>query len=344
MKNKIKIRAAILERNFEPLKIKDIFFLDELKKNQILIKIQYSGICGSQIGEINAVKGKDKFLPHLLGHEATGKVIKINRFNSKFKVNDNVVLHWQKSPGINSKLPQYFDANGVKINAGWITTFNNYAVISENRITKLPKNISSKTGILFGCGITTAYGALMNNVNTNNINSKKILLTGFGMIGQIMLSLMTALKVSDITVIENNNEKLKMLKKKYKKINFFKDTDARDKKEFDLAFETTGNKKLIEYSYNNIKNTGKLVLIGVPNYKQKVSINTLGINYGKKIIGSYGGDIKPNIDIPKIANFIKNKKINLDSFLCGPYKFQNINVVLDKMKLGKLIKKPIIKF
>ena len=80
--------------------------------------------------------------------------------------------------------------------------------------TKLPKNISNKNGILFGCGITTAFGSLMGNINKKNINSKKILLTGFGMIGQIMLALMNALKILDITVIENNNNKLRMLKKK----------------------------------------------------------------------------------------------------------------------------------
>ena len=32
-------------------------------------------MCGSQLGEIDGVKGKDKYLPHLLGHEAVGEVI-----------------------------------------------------------------------------------------------------------------------------------------------------------------------------------------------------------------------------------------------------------------------------
>jgi hypothetical protein len=33
------------------------------------VKIHFTGICGSQIGEINGVKGPDQYLPHLLGHE-----------------------------------------------------------------------------------------------------------------------------------------------------------------------------------------------------------------------------------------------------------------------------------
>ena len=53
-KNK-KIKAAVLEKNFRPLVIKNIYLKDQLEKNQIFIKIFYTGICGSQIGEINAV-------------------------------------------------------------------------------------------------------------------------------------------------------------------------------------------------------------------------------------------------------------------------------------------------
>ena len=134
-----------------------------LSKGQVLIKIQYSGVCGSQIGEIDGVKGKDKFLPHLLGHEATGVVIKKNKSVKKIKLKDRVILHWKKGGGFNSKTPVYF-CKGKKINAGWVTTFNNYAVVSENRITKLPKNLTMKQGVIFGCALTTAYGVIFNDV------------------------------------------------------------------------------------------------------------------------------------------------------------------------------------
>ena len=41
-------------------------------------------------------KGKDKYLPHLLGHEATGKIIKVSDNTKNLKKNDKVILHWQK--------------------------------------------------------------------------------------------------------------------------------------------------------------------------------------------------------------------------------------------------------
>ena len=43
---------------------------------------------------------------------------------------DHVVLHWRKSQGIESAPPRY-TWKGQQVNAGLITTFNEYAIVSE---------------------------------------------------------------------------------------------------------------------------------------------------------------------------------------------------------------------
>ena len=115
---------------------------------------------------------------------------------------------------VNSSLPEYRDNKNRKINVGWVTTFNDYAVVSENRLT-MPKKISNYEGVLFGCGLTTAYGALFNNVNIKTLRSK-FLLTGFGMIGQIIMELIVKSGLKEITVIENNKKNQIVKKKIYK--------------------------------------------------------------------------------------------------------------------------------
>ena len=61
MKKKIEIKAAVLNKINHDLELKRIYHEGDLSKNQVLVKIIYSGICGSQIGEISGVKGKDKY-------------------------------------------------------------------------------------------------------------------------------------------------------------------------------------------------------------------------------------------------------------------------------------------
>jgi len=57
------MKAAILTELRKPLVVTDIELPKTLQIGQVLVKVSYSGICGSQLGEIDGVKGKDNFLP-----------------------------------------------------------------------------------------------------------------------------------------------------------------------------------------------------------------------------------------------------------------------------------------
>ena len=71
----MKAKFAILKKLKSPLKIVNLE-IPNLSKGQILVKMNYTSICRSQIMEIDGMRGKDKWIPHLLGHEGSGIVIK----------------------------------------------------------------------------------------------------------------------------------------------------------------------------------------------------------------------------------------------------------------------------
>ena len=125
------MKSAILVKSKQPLIIDDIGLPDTIDFGQVLVDVHYSGICGAQINEIDAVKGPDKFLPHLLGHEGSGIVKEVGLGVSTVKEGDHVVLHWRPSAGIQSPTPKY-NWDSRTVNAGWVTTFNEQAIISEN--------------------------------------------------------------------------------------------------------------------------------------------------------------------------------------------------------------------
>ena len=100
------MKSAILIESKKPLVVTDIDLPTKLEFGQVLVKVCYSGLCGAQINEIEAIKGPDKFLPHLLGHEGSGIVEKIGEGVTRVKPGDHVVLHWRKSSGIQSSTPK----------------------------------------------------------------------------------------------------------------------------------------------------------------------------------------------------------------------------------------------
>ena len=158
----ISFPAAILVKQNQPLIIDEISFEDQLCVGQVLVKLDYSGICGSQLGEIAGVKGPDPYLPHLLGHEGSGTVVEVGPGVSTVHNGDRVVLHWRKGTGIEGKPPKY-KWQGKTVNAGHVTTFNALAVVSENRVTSIPPDTDLKAAALLGCAITTGFGVITND-------------------------------------------------------------------------------------------------------------------------------------------------------------------------------------
>src|SRR5690242_668552 len=119
----MKSPAAILVELKKPLVLEEIE-IPAPRLGQVLVRVTCSGICGAQIGEINGVKGPDKFLPHLLGHEGTGTVVEVGEGVRRVKPDDTVVMHWRKAGGLESVTPSYQSPRLGKVNAGWVTTFN----------------------------------------------------------------------------------------------------------------------------------------------------------------------------------------------------------------------------
>jgi S-(hydroxymethyl)glutathione dehydrogenase / alcohol dehydrogenase len=173
----MKFKAAILTELKQPLVIEEIES-GPLRFGQVLVKIHCSGICGAQLNEIEGAKGPDKFLPHLLGHEATATVQEIGEGVTHVKPGDRVVCHWRKGLGLQGPGALYTSARFPRINSGWVTTFSEYSVVSENRLTKLPAGFDAEAGALFGCAATTAMGVLNNNAKLGIGESIVVLGTG----------------------------------------------------------------------------------------------------------------------------------------------------------------------
>src|SRR5262245_49839451 len=96
----MKTPAALLVELNKPLELVDID-IPTLKPGQVLVEIACSGVCHTQLGEVRGLRGPDNFLPHCLGHEASGWVREISPGVGRVRPGDAVMLSWIKGPGAN---------------------------------------------------------------------------------------------------------------------------------------------------------------------------------------------------------------------------------------------------
>ena len=204
------MKAAILVESNQPLIVDEIACPGIVEFGQVLVDVHYSGICGAQINEIDAVKGPDKYLPHLLGHEGSGIVRKVGLGVSTVKEGDHVVMHWRPSAGIQSPTPKY-GWGGKTVNAGWVTTFNEQSIVSENRLTVIPHNFDMKVAPLFGCAVTTAFGVVNNDAQVKV--GQSVLVFGIGGVGINIVQAASMVSATPIVGVDLLQHKLEMGKK-----------------------------------------------------------------------------------------------------------------------------------
>ena len=333
-----KIKATILVAQRAPLEVVELDLPEELSFGQVLVKVHYSGICGAQINEIEGAKGPDKFLPHLLGHEGSGTVVAAGPGVKRVKPGDRVVMHWRQADGVQAEVPAYA-WNGRKVNAGWVTTFNNYAIVSENRITPIPHDFDLRLAPLLGCAVTTAIGVVNNDAHVKI--GQSVVVFGVGGVGLNIAQAAAMVSAHPIVGIDLVDGKLDMARRfgATHCINSAKVGDLAAKIRMivgnagaDVVVDTTGNARVIEQAYELTHADGKTILVGVPKKGDNISIYSLPLHFKKVLTGSHGGSAEPHVDIPRYIRLIQAGKLSLAGLVTHEFKLEQINEAIAVMR------------
>lgn len=338
----MKTKAAILVELCKPLQLSEID-VPELKKGQVLVRIKATGICGSQIGEIDGKRGPDRWLPHLLGHEAGGIVEATGPEVTTVRRGSHVVIHWRPSLGIDAE-PAKYQWNGKTINAGRVTTFQELSVVSENRLTSISEDVPFDEAALFGCCLTTGFGVVENDARIKTGDS--VLVMGAGGIGLVSTIAAKLAGANPIIAVDVHDQKLSAAKEfgASHSINSSKENlpevvkKIMGNRPLDVVLENTGISEVIELSYELCGPRGRTILVGVPSIQKKICIDTLPLHFGKVLTGSHGGNAQPNTDIPRLLKLQREGKLMLSGFVSKKYRLDQINDAIRDLREGRVIR------
>lgn len=340
----ITTRAAVLFEVNHPLVVTTDIALPILAPGQILVKVAFSGLCHSQLMEARGKRGDDKFLPHMLGHEGSGTVLEIGEGVSKVKPGDKVVLGWIKGEGIDVPGTKYMSGDQI-INAGGVTTFSDYTIVSENRCVKLPDGVPLDVAVLFGCAILTGAGIVMNRIRPKK--GSTIAIYGLGGIGLSALMACRLFDCSEIIAVDIEDDKL-ILAREFGATHIINSTRLDPVAEIfaitggkgvDYSVEAAGHSKTIETAFLSVRKSGGLcVFASHPQSGAKIELDPYDLICGRRIEGSWGGSSCPDKDIPLLAGLYLDGKLPLEKLLSKRYSLNEINQALDDLENRKIVR------
>lgn len=333
----MRTKAAILYKLHAPLVIETVD-IPPLRKGQILVKILATGICRAQYNEIIGLKGPDRFLPHMLGHEAAGLVQKIGRSVTKVQKGDYVILSWIKGNGLEAGGTQY-QMNNRWINAGAVTTFSEYSVVSENRVTKISRRIPPDKAAVIGCAIATGAGIVNNTLKVREGSS--IAIFGIGGIGASAILAAQMRGCQKIIAVDVREKKFDFARR-------LGATDVVDANSIDpleqirglvdggvdYAIDASGKKTAMELAFEAMNDQGTLVIAGNLGKDEKISLHPFELIKGKRILGTWGGETVPQRDFPRNVRAYLQGRLKLDKLITHRLKLDDINQAFGLLEQG----------
>ena len=341
----MKTTAAILIETGKPLELAELE-IPPMRPGQVLVEIAHSGVCHTQLLEAQGHRGPDPFLPHCLGHEASGIVLEIGADVTRCKAGDRVILSWMKARGRDVPGTKYLWKNRV-VNAGGVTTFQRHAVVSENRLTPAPVELDSRGAALLGCAFATGFGAAVHTAGVQRGETVAVL--GAGGVGLCAVAGAVnagAVVIIAIDVRADRLEAARVLGATHVVNAAEGDVLAQVKAIIpggvDAAIEATGRPEVMRQALAMVRpRGGRAVVVGNARFGESLEIDPRELNQGKRLLGSWGGDNEPDVDFPAYAQLLASGQINLAPLHSPPYRLEDANQALQDLESGRIIR-PLI--
>lgn len=260
--------------------------IPEPKDDEVLVKLEYVGICGSDIHYYESGRIGDFIVkpPFVLGHEPGGTVIEVGKNVHHLKVGDRVALEPGKTCGHceQCRTGKYNLCNDVQFFATPPVdgVFQEYVAHEADLCFKLPDNVSTMEGALIE---PLAVGFHAANQGGAHIG-QRVVIFGSGCIGLMAMMACKAEGVNNVYVVDIMPKRLAKAKElgateviNSKEEDLFARLDElTGGKGVDLCIETSGNEICTNQAIKACKKGATIVLVGYPaSGEEKIYINPI---------------------------------------------------------------------
>jgi S-(hydroxymethyl)glutathione dehydrogenase/alcohol dehydrogenase len=227
------------------------------------------------------------------------------------------------------------------------STFSQYTVVADVSVVAIQKNAPLEKACLLGCGITTAWGAV---VKQSGIENSTVAVFGCGCIGLGVVNAATLVKASRIIAIDTNPNK-EAWARKFGATDFVNPKDLPEGTRIqdhlisltdgglDYTFDATGNVQVMRAALEAChKGWGVCTIIGVAAAGEEISTRPFQLVTGRTWRGTAFGGVKGRTEIPGLVDDYLQGKMKVDEYVTHERTLGDINEGFHDMHGGDCIR------
>ncbi|MCK3658205.1 galactonate oxidoreductase [Pasteurellaceae bacterium Pebbles2] len=298
-----------------------------LKPTEVLFKAAAIGICGT---DIHAYAGNQPFFsyPRVLGHEASGTIIKLGSSATKFRVGQRVVLVPYVSCGEcdacksgKTNCCEKISVIGVHEDGA----FSEYLAVPEKNILPIADSVDDITAALIEPYAISAHAVRRAGLNKGD----DVLVVGAGPIGLGVAAIAYA-DGANVVIADTSEERLQHIQKNLPvaTINPIKQKveDCFNGKLPLIVIDATGNQKAMNNTVNLIRHGGRIVFVGL----FKGNLEFSDPDFHKKETTMMGSRNATFEDFEKVQRLMAEGKLSAEMMLTHKFSFDEIGHIFEE--------------
>lgn len=268
----------------------------------VLIQVDRTGICGTDLHIYNWDSWAQKTIPVplVVGHEFVGRIVELGKDVDYLKVGDLVSGEGHLICGrcrncLAGRRHYCKDTKGVGVNSPG--AFAEFLVLPATNVWKLAPEISKDSAAIFD-----PFGNATHTALAFPLLGEDVLITGAGPIGCMAAAIAKHAGARHIVVTDLNPRRLALATKlgATRTVDVTKETLSEVQKDlgmtegFDVGLEMSGNKHAFNDLIANMRHSGQIALLGIPEPGigidwNQVIFNSLTIQgiYGRKMYDTW---------------------------------------------------------
>lgn len=324
--------AVVKEKAAPGVSIKKIP-IPKPQKGEVLVKVLYSSICGTDIGiyDWNAWAESHIKPPIVIGHEVVGKVIEINpEAQTHIKKGDIVSSETHifcntcyQCLTNNRHICENMELFGIGRNGG----FSKYCTIPLKTTWKNDPAIP-----LEAMSVQEPLGNAVHVVTKAKVTGKNVLVLGLGPTGLCAGAVAKAYGAKEVVGV-NRGEYRRKLGKKMGFDRVIEKISVKEYNTFDCVLEMTGNSEVFSTGLEAIRIGGIFIAFGIPKKDVMLNVGKYLINKEITIKSVFGRRIWETWY--QTTDLLKSKKVDLTKIITHRFKLKDFEKAMKVMKSGK---------
>lgn len=318
--------------------------LDSPRTGEVMVDIKATGVCRSDLSVITGTIPME--LPAVIGHEGAGIVKEIGPGVANVKVGDHVVLsfipncgtcfyceHEQANLCSSKENANGFMLDGtarVKRGNEHLRVMTQLGCMAERCIApaisciKIDEAIPLASAALVGCGVMTGVGAVLNTAQVQA--GSTVAVFGCGGIGLSIIQGARIAGAKQVIAVDTMDSKLEMARG-FGATHVIKGDQAQEyildltgQRGADYCFEAVGSGALMQHAEAATRPGGTCTVVGVGSLEDQFVLSPFTLPlFGKRVLGSMYGGCNPKRDFPRLLDFYRTGKLDLDGMITRTY-------------------------